>query len=103
MYTQTITTDKLQAGDVVEHRRNGERFTVDSVTTSSTDWRFHSIGAASSESGMHIVGRAADGAPVYYLAAQSCPWWVIEARPAEPLPTAALDAIARLEHALAAA
>ncbi|MFG3585097.1 hypothetical protein [Streptomyces sp. NPDC047990] len=78
MYEQTITTDQLQVGDVVEHRRTGDRFTVDSVTTSATDWRFHRPGDKKSETGMNIVGRDADGEPAYFLAAQSCPWRVIK-------------------------
>jgi hypothetical protein len=87
MTAQLITTDKLQPGDKVEHRRNGDRFTVDSVTPSSTDWRFHTPGAAFSETGMEIVGHDADGAAVYFTAAQSCQWWVIELADAhEPVP-----------------
>lgn len=78
MAAQLITTDKLQPGDKVEHRRNGDRFTVDSVTPSSTDWRFHTPGAAQSETGMEIVGHDADGGAVHFTAAQSCQWWVIE-------------------------
>ncbi len=78
MSSQTITTDKLQAGDVIEHRRNGDRFTVDTVVTSRTDGRFHRPGDKTSESGMNITGHDIDGQPVRYLAAQSCPWRVIE-------------------------
>lgn len=78
MNAALITTDKLQPGDEVEHRRNGDRFTVDTVTPARVDWRFHTPGAAFSETGMDIVGHDADGEPVYFLAAQSCSWWVIE-------------------------
>ncbi|MEU7631804.1 hypothetical protein AB0C34_17715 [Nocardia sp. NPDC049220] len=74
----TIRTDELQAGDVVEHRRSGERFTVATVTKCVIDWRFHRPGAAAFESGMEIVGCDSDGERVRFTAAQSCPWWVIE-------------------------
>lgn len=59
----TIRTDELQAGDVVEHHRSGERFTVVTVTDSATDWRFHQPGAVASESGMDIVGHDSEGEP----------------------------------------
>jgi hypothetical protein len=74
MQTQLISTDSLQSGDVIEHRRNGDRFTVDTVTPAKVDWRFHTPGAAFHETGMDIVGHDVDGEPVYYLAAQSCLW-----------------------------
>lgn len=81
MTAELITTDKLQPGDEVEHRRNGDRFTVDSVTPSKTDWRFQgkqADGTWISESGMDIVGHDAAGEPMRFIAAQSCTWWVIE-------------------------
>ncbi|MFF0166795.1 hypothetical protein [Streptomyces prasinus] len=78
MTAQLISTDRLQPGDEVEHRRIEGRFTVDSVNPARVDWRFHSPGAAPSETGMEIVGHDVDGVTVYFTAAQSCQWWVIE-------------------------
>jgi hypothetical protein len=78
MTAEKITTQELKAGDVIEHRRNGEIFTVDTVTTCKRDHRFHAPGDKFSESGMDIVGHDASGRPVNYIAAQSCPWWVVE-------------------------
>lgn len=75
---QLISTDKLQPGDEVEHRRNGDRFTVDTVAPAQVDWRFHAPGAAFSEAGMEVYGHDADGEAVRFTAAQSCLWWVIE-------------------------